>query len=238
MLADEICKGISLKIGHRFIWILCVLLFGCEKPEEESQAMDFLDPQPVGVQNAKSFNRRYRGRYIDPDDSSSLDIYANRLVVTWKSKLFKFSRYDIDSSFTGDRSDNRQVEGALRMHEYFVDRFDGDTIYATLIHKDTIFGLSPNALLRHHKGSYFLNYTDNNIDWRVRRLDLKRDKLSISTIIPSDSLFAILPVQEKSIVKDDSGAVLAYKIRPSKKELKKLIKTQTFEEVQVWVKEK
>ncbi len=57
-------------------------------------------------------------------------------------------------------------------------------------------------------------------------------------IMPDDSLFQLLPVEEKAIMKNDSGKVISYQMKPTKKELKELIKSSSFEEREVWIKER
>jgi hypothetical protein len=211
-----------------------ILLFSCD-PKDES--IDFLEPQPNNIDNSKSFNKHYRGYYKNANNNSTLLILNDKIIKSTKIQMVS-SRNDIDSSFKGDKYDNKQIESALEKENITVDRFVGDSIYSTWTFKDTIFRISDQNLCRFYKGSYFLNYTYDQMRWKVQRLDLDKNKLTMSMIMPNDSLFEELPVRDKCIIKYDSAVIKSYQIKPSKQELKRLVKNNSFKEWDVWIKEK
>jgi len=214
------------------IFMLLLLAFGCGKVQE---SIDFLEPQPNTSENENSFNKRYRGHYRNLADSTQLLILQDRIIES-RSIPVAFSRNDLDSTFTVDKTNDEQIKLVLAKENITVDRFAGDTIYSILATRDTIFKISDQNVCRFFKGSYFLNYTDDQATWKVHRLTLNKKELSLSRIMPTDSLFELLPVREKVIIRDDSGRVAHYQIKPSKKELKKLVKHNVFVESDKWIK--
>jgi hypothetical protein len=219
---------------YLFILTAIILLFGCEQNKE---SIDFLEPQPNNMDNSKSFNKRFRGQYINPIDSSILLIVSDKIIKVRNIQL-KFSRNDIDSTFKGDKANDKEIRYELEKENITVNRFVGDSIFSTWAIKDTLFKISEENLCRFFKGSYFLNYTIDSQTWKVQRLDLDKNKLTLSMIMPNDSLFKELAVKDKFIVKDDSGFVKGYQIKPTKKELRRLVKNNSFKEWEVWIKEK
>jgi hypothetical protein len=215
------------------VLMLAILVFGCDAKQE---SVDFLDPQPMDVSNSKSFNKKYQGLYKSPDDSSALYITTDKIIKIFNIP-FVFSRNDVDSSFKGDRNNNDQLKDSFAKDNIKINYFKGDSVYSTWIIRDTLFTISDHNFLRFFKGAYFLNYTDNHITWKVQRLDLHKKRLSFAMIMPYDSLFKATPLKEKIEIKDDSGSVVQYQIRPTKKELKNLIREKTFHETVFWIKE-
>ena len=114
-------------------------------------------------------------------------------------------------------------------------RIERDTIIGTYKEKDTSFVISERNVLRFYKSSYFINIKKDD-GWKVKRLDLNKKTLTISSISPYDSLFHTVPIVERKELKDDSGVVYNYQIKPTKRELKKLIKAKAFSENEVWIK--
>lgn len=226
----------SKRMKH-IAYVLLILAFCSCGEQKEQNSIDFLEPQPAGLENLRAFNKQFQGEYINAEDSACLIISRDKVIRERRFSLV-FSRYDLDSTYAIDKSNNKQVEEVLLPQGIHVDRFDGDTVYATLSVMDTVFAVSANDLLRYYKGAYFLNSTEDNFTWKVQRLQLNKEQLSLGMIMPDDSLFAVMPVQQKSMVKDDSGAVLSYQIKPTKKELKGLIKDETFSVSDVWIKKK
>jgi hypothetical protein len=66
---------------------------------------------------------------------------------------------------------------------------------------------------------------------------VKKRYLKFSEISPFDSLDKYQSITSIQKIKDDSGSVIQYNLRPTKKELKKLMKQEAFiEEDEVYVK--
>jgi len=210
-----------------------LLLLSCgSKMEEES--IDFMEAQPAGSKNMDKFGKAYRGNYFNRYDSSFLEITSDKVIRTYVLQ-FKESKYDMDTIYElGNCTDPERIS-KLSQKGIF-GRTEGDTIIGTYKEKDTIFTISDENVLRFYKSSYFLNYKRGQDRWKLQRLDLYKKTLSSSFILPNDSLFYTAPVKEVKELKDDSGKVYNYQIKPTKKELKNLIKAKAFTEDEVWVK--
>ncbi|MBC7450896.1 MAG: hypothetical protein H7259_05360 [Cytophagales bacterium] len=198
--------------------------------------MDFSEPQPVSITNIHAFNKKYQGVYIQPEDSSRLIVLSDKLISLEYFHIVS-SRNDLDSSFEGDQSSNEQITEWLAKENIQVTGFKGDSIYSIWIIKDTIFIISDLNICRFLKGSYFLNHKYDAHQWKVQRMSLHKNRLSIGMIQPGDSLFHTVTIADKNTIKDDSGSVVNYQINPTKKELKKLIKANAFSNWKEYIRE-
>lgn len=205
-----------------------------EKSKEES--VDFMEPQPSGIKHSYAFGKKYQGSYIDPKDSSQLLILPDKIIKTIYLRGVCL-RNDLDSSFKGDKSNNDDIIASLTKDNIDIVSIVGDSIHFVWNIKDTLFSISPSNIAKYYKGSYFLNYTNDQLTWKLQRMDLSKKRLSIGMIMPNDSLFTAIQIENMSEVKNDTGLVVNYKMKPSKKELKKLIKEEAFEESEVWIKQ-
>lgn len=216
-----------------FLFLFATAVMGCDAKYE---SVDFLEPQPGESKNESAFNRKYRGTY-NGEDGSKLFILEDK-IVRKKIHNILFSRADVDSTFPGNRNNDEELKMYIENQDMKLLKISGDSILAQHQDIDTIFKISENQLCRSLKGSYFLNYNYGEGRWKVQRLDLEKNRLSLSMIMPDDSLFHLLPVEEKTIIKNDSGEIVTYQMKPTQKELKKLIKDNAFEEFEVWIKER
>ncbi len=131
---------------------LIILCYGCgEKPDE---SIDFLEPQPLTAEDSKSFNKKYQGTYVNPKDKSELIISSSRIIKIRNLPLV-FSRNDLDSTFKGNKDDDKQIESSLAEDNIKLINIEGDSIYCLWAIKDTIFEISDRNLLKLFKGSYF-----------------------------------------------------------------------------------
>ncbi|MBO9698665.1 MAG: hypothetical protein J7604_00580 [Sporocytophaga sp.] len=214
--------------------LLVLVVLGCGEKKEEV-VVEFLEPQPGETKNLSGFNRKYWGTY-NSEHGAQLLILENKIIkITPYNILFHRSALD---SITGDRNNDEDIKNYLENLNFKVLKISDDSVSANYLARDTIFNVSPTQVCRSLKGSYFLNYRYGETGWKVKRLDLNKNRLSISMIMPHDSLFHLLPVEEKVIIKNDSGEVVSCQMKPTKNELRKLIKASSFEEREVWIKGK
>ncbi|GAL84492.1 hypothetical protein MYP_1720 [Sporocytophaga myxococcoides] len=216
-----------------FLFLFAAVVMGCD---EKSLSVDFIEPQPGESKNESGFNKKYRGTYNGADGAQLL-IYEDKIVKRLTHNIL-FLRYDVDSNFTGNKNNDVELKVYYEKEKLKVLKISGDSIYTQYQAIDTVFKISDSQLCRSLKGSYFLNYKYGENNWKVQRLDLEKDRLSVSMIMPQDSLFKLLPVQEKVTLKNDSGEIISYQLKPTRKELQRLIKDNAFEEREVWIKER
>jgi hypothetical protein len=200
--------------------LLTFTLFACEK----RPAVLFMEPQPNTSKDEVSFRKNIQGKYLFSEDSS-LVIVDEKSVVKVITIKWKFSKSDIDS--TSQNDDKSILEGLKKdgMEGYII----GDSVFTKSIIKDTLFFISGDNKLRTFKGYHFLNTKVNENSYDVLRMEVfKKRYLKFSMINPFDSLDkyqAITPIQK---IVDDSGSVVQYNMRPTKKELKRLMKEEAF----------
>jgi len=214
-----------------FLLLFTTLLLGCDKKYE---SVDFLEPQPGETPNETRFGKNYRGTYNGADNAQL--VIEDDKILKVKRYTILFSKNDVDSTFDGDRNNEEELRNFYEKQNIKIITVSKDSISGLYQSIDTVFAISENQVCRALKGSYFLSYKNGSGKWKVQRLDLEKNRLSISMLMPRDSLFHLLPVQDKSVIKEN-GEVVAYQMKPTKKELKKLIKDNSFEEYEVWIKE-
>ena len=112
-----------------------------------------------------------------------------------------------------------------------------DSIFVNFSQIDTMFQISENQVLKKMKGGYFLNYEKNELDWRVKRIEMKNDTLFIGEISPTDSLLRYDFIEKDTTYnKYDSSSYINFATRPSRKELKKLVNDNTFQKTKCYCK--
>jgi hypothetical protein len=220
------------------ILITTFILLSCEEKMQES--IDFLEPQPVGVKDETAFNKKYRGSYYNASEKSFLEIQSNHMIRRQSvGAVFIRSAID-DSTFQGNINNDNDIVRFFKHEGIDVDSIWADSIYTQYSVIDTLFDFNAAAnknLCRYLKGDYFLSYADDaQLTWKVRRMHLEASRLNFSYIIPTDSLFSMMKVKEKNKVEGDSNTLARYQINPDKKELKKLVSKNTFQEDESWIK--
>ena len=118
---------------------------------------------------------------------------------------------------------------------------ENDTIVYFEKYTDTLFSISKDNILKKSKGSYYLNFKISDIYWRVKKLNLKKDTLLIGEITTGDTLlrFDYARKIEEVSARTDSGAITKpreYILTPSKREFKKLVRSDAFETTEKYIK--
>jgi hypothetical protein len=200
--------------------LLASTFFACE------DSLKFEEPQPADKNDLNQIPKKLRGTYFSNTDSTYLTINQEE-VIEWADIVTRTIIDSLDLEIDSTKI-NEQTPDSIQIIEGKYDlRFkflSGDSVIVYYSYRDTLFQISDEHILRRFKGHYFLNYRRNENDWQVRRLTLNKGELSFSRVrIPKDitELQEITDVQE---IKSDSGKVVGYKINPSRKELKQLMK--------------
>ena len=217
--------------------LLTICLASCS---EDYEYVRFETAQPEGVKESKSFNRKVRGEYIGCSNPEDKLIISDKLILNSRTFKFKSHRNDLDfdSTITVDRNNNEELSNLFTSEGYEIEIF-GDTINASQTNIDTIFRISENQVLKKFKGNCFLNFKRDENFWDVSRLNLTKDTLLIGQISPSDTLLRFDFVSKTEEFDDsDSTTTTEYSINPSKKEFKKLMKPNSFEECECYFKKK
>jgi hypothetical protein len=216
--------------------LLIFTLLACEK----RPVVVFMEPQPNTSKDETSFRKNIQGKYINKKDSSFIHI-TDKAIVRILTFKYRFSKSDIDSTSQININDDNSIILGLRK-DGIEARIIKDSIFGISVVKDTLFNVSGDHRLRTFKGYYFLNTRVRENAYHVLRMDLiKKKYLKFSEIHPSDSLDRFQTITPINKIFGDSvgesGRVVQYNMKPTKKELKRLMEEEAFvDEDEVYVK--
>jgi len=208
-----------------------ILLGGC-KPKP---SVLFLVPQPENEKDQIRFKNKFIGTYLSKSDSSILYITSG-MIIREQNMRFGESLKHMDSGYV------------IKNDSLFGDLFPGgvpikienDCFYVHSIFRDTIFNISGNNILRFYKGNYFLNYRYNKDNWEVKTLEfINRHRILISDIKTPEIDKLKNATEVKSYPEngsDSNTAIITYIAKPTKKELKKFMKSGGFSGSEEFVK--
>jgi len=209
---------------------ICTLLLSCDK--NANHVLLFEGPQPMNGNDLKEFSSSLQGKYIKEEDSSFLLIDKNKIIEV-SMYSWMFSQNQLDSTEGVDIHDKKSIVDYYKK-QGFEASVIGDSIWIKVIMTDTLFRFSDNSKLRKYKGNYFLNTEVYEGAWEVCKLELLKDKqLKLSYIYPEDSteVDKMEKITAVSIINQDSESYQQeYKINPSKKEFKKIVREEDFVE--------
>ena len=200
------------------IFIGLVFLLGC------GPYIWFKVPQPEGKPNLESFPTELVGEYLAMEDSSIIRIENNKIIREYREDIvmsiteFKKEAGDsisTDTSFTF--TDNWKFK--------IVSKGDSVQIYSSK--DEELFKISEDHLLREYKDYYFLNYKDTNDFWKVKILNTYDDTLEFDFILSTDDMKLIKKITKVETVRDTVEDLERYYLKPTKRELKKILKKRT-----------
>ena len=191
----------------------------------EGTYVKFEEPQPKSQKNLKQIPKQLRGSYYSTTDSTYLTI-NDRMIIDWTEIEYRTLKDSLDLDIDSTKISN-QTNHSISVigGKYNLDfQFYGDSVLVRYAYKDTLFQISDRHILRRFKGHYFLNYKRSETNWKVRRLTLNKEELSFSKVRLPEDIATIRQITEIQEVKSDSGKVVDYKLNPTRKELKQLMK--------------
>lgn len=216
--------------------ILLIVAAGCGG---DYRYVKFETSQPEDVNAKKSFKKNIQATYINCNDTNDQLVISDKLILNIISFKFKMHRNEIelDSSISIDLNNDDQLIKVLKEEVGWTSTIIGDTVTSFFQSSDTLFRLSNEHILKRLKGSYFLNYKLAESNWRVKRMDLKKDTLLIGEITPSDTLLQFDFISKTEELNEaDSTKKVEYIAKPSKREFKKLLKPNSFEKTKCYYK--
>lgn len=208
--------------------VLAVVLFSCGG---EMDVVEFESAQPLNVKAEKRFKNKVTGVYKSCDSEEILTV-SDKMIV--KESVMRI------------RAPKTEVNFDTLSEQEWVDLIaeDGggaivtnDSVFANFICVDTIYLMSPTSVLKKRGGSYYLNENIEENRWRVSKMNIVKDSLWIGEISPSDSLLKYeFASEERVFSEEDSVGVATYVLNPTKKEFKKLVRSNTFEKTECFYK--
>ena len=191
--------------------------------------LSFEEPQPSGDKDENKFKRKYQGTYLCLGDSSILTVDKDKIIQEWHI-VAKLTKAQLDTTEGVGIKDGLLY--SVDSEEPLPVEFNGDTAVITYDFEKTLFKVSDDQVLRYFKRLYFLNFRESENLWTVNTLTLdKEGVLTINRIYGGEE--EIQKVKDMTTVEeitDEEGKVVDYKVRPTKKELKEILKSDLFKE--------
>lgn len=184
----------------------------------------FKVPQPEGKPNLDTFPDELLGEYCSVEDSSIIRIESNLIIRQYREdiimSLSEF-RTEVDDSISTDTSFTFTDNWFFKI----VPKGDSVKIYSSKDEK--LFEISEEQLLREYKDYYFLNYRDTNDFWKVKILNVYDDTLEFDYILSTKDIKLINKITKVETVHDTVEDAKRYYLKPSKRELRKILKKRT-----------
>ena len=210
---------------NRLIYFLSIgfvaIAFGGCEPE-----VSFTEPQPAENAAKEKFKSKFRGKFLCLEDSSVLHIDKTAMVQKW--------HFEVES----ERDSLINIKHNIGDYKYDADEEDliikanQDSTKYVIDYKKTIFKISPSSILKYEKGIYFLNTEKTGSTWDVKILHFDTDgSLLLKDLeLSEEDLEKLKTITEVEVEKDVDGDITEYKLQPTPKELKEILKSGLFEE--------
>lgn len=207
-----------MKIEKVFFLLAFIACIGaCETP------LYFEEPQPFGSKNKKKFKRNFQGSYLSLADSSILEIRPTEIVQHW-NVMVKIHKNEIDSTEEIGLEDGQLNFIGNRIFKVLDET--KDSLLMQLNWDQTLFKVSEKQLLRYYKGRYFLNYKVPGGLWELKIMQFNKEGILIIEKA-FGGMKNIQEIKESTAIaeiKNDSNKLKHYTLKPTKKELKELLK--------------
>lgn len=203
-------------------FIILASLFACEPP------VTFDEPQPTDTDNLSKFPNRLQGQYISLADNSTLSI-SDKLIQRIYDYDYKIhvNQLDSNSRLVGDTVVD------LETNERTLIKRDGDSLVNHIHYIDTLFQMNYDNVVRKFKGYYFLNTRYDKESWEVKKIQLTKGQLILSTISTKLDIENL-----KEITETPQDTVPPYKFTATKKQFKEFIKNDGFSDSEIFVRQK
>ena len=187
----------------------------------------FETPQPEGQSNEKAIPKKLIGEYFSLEDSSRLNVTFGQITKTLirdlslhKSELDSSDRLIFNKDSTFSQTDSKMKIDVI---------VKGDSVFEHFIYKDTIFDASQGDVLRKLKGYYFLNRQTTKSDWTVTKLTKTKKGLTLGSVTKKEDIDNLRELTE---TKSDT----IKKFRPTRKQFKRFIKSNGFNDEETFLK--
>ncbi|MCK5169197.1 MAG: hypothetical protein KAQ75_04890 [Bacteroidales bacterium] len=184
----------------------------------------FKVPQPEGRENLSEFPDELTGKYSSVYDTSTIRIESDKIIREYRENLVMTK-----VEFSEETGDSISEDTSFT----FADNWDitvnsfGDSVKVFSRKDEELFKISDQQILREYKGYYFLNYQDTNDYWKVKILNLVKDTLEFDIILSDDDIENIRNITKVETVQDTTEESSKYFLKPTKRELKKILKKRS-----------
>lgn len=202
--------------------VLFILLLSECGPE-----VKFKSPQPEGKPNLKQIPGSFIGSFESMNDSSVLQIDSSVIYVLWKpNELIPIDSLTKDLKFRVQRDTSVILE-----NEFTVDvKVTDDLSKAYVTAREKVFAVSDSQVVRKYKNYCFLNFRTKDGFWKVQILRIKNKYLEFNDLVASKEIDAIEEFTHIVTIKDTTlNKNLEYQLNPTRKELKRILRSRSFE---------
>ncbi len=203
-------------------FIILTSMFACEPPAT------FNEPQPTDTDNLSKFPKRLQGQYLSLADSSTLSI-SDKLIQRFYDFDYKIHPSQLDS--TSRLSGDTIID--LKTNEKHLIKRVGDSLITHVHYIDTLFQMNYDNVVRKFKGYYFLNKRYDKTSWEVKKIELTKGQLVISSIAAKLDIDNL-----KEITETPTDTVPPYKFTATKKQFKEFIRNDGFSDSETFVRQK
>ncbi len=134
---------------------------------------------------------------------------------------------DSSSRISGDTLIN------LKTNERVAITHDGDSLVEHIHYVDTLFQMDYDNVARNFKGYCFLNIRHGKDRWEVKKVQLSKGHLVISSISSEPDVDNL-----KTLTETTQDTVGPYNFTTTKRQFKKFIKSDGFSDSEVFVRQK
>jgi len=211
-------------IRLKFITTIIILtsLVACAPP------VTFNEPQPTNTDNLSEFPNRLQGHYLSSADSSVLIIDAKTIqrIYDFDYKIHP-SQIDSNSRLSGDTIIN------VTTNTREIVKRAGDSLVTHINYIDTLFQIDYDNVVRKFKGFYFLNKRLDKESWEVKKIELSKGQLIVSSISSKEDIENL-----KAITESTQDTVAPYNFAATKKHFKEFVKNKGFTDSEHFIRQK
>jgi hypothetical protein len=202
--------------------IILTSLVACAPP------VTFNEPQPTNTDNLSEFPNRLHRHYLSSADSSALIIDAKTVqrIYDFDYKIHP-SQIDSNSRLSGDTIIN------LTTNTREIVKRDGDSLVTHINDIDTLFQIDYDNVVRKFKGFYFLNKRHDKDSWEVKKIELSKGQLIVSSISSKEDIENL-----KAITESTQDTVAPYNFAATKKQFKEFVKSKGFTDSEKFIRQK
>jgi hypothetical protein len=211
-------------IRLKFITTIIILtsLVACAPP------VTFNEPQPTNTDNLSEFPNRLQGHYLSSADSSVLIIDAKTIQRIYDfDYTINSSQIDSNSRLSGDTIIN------VTTNTREIVKRAGDSLVTHINYIDTLFQIDYDNVVRKFKGFYFLNKRLDKESWEVKKIELSKGQLIVSSISSKEDIENL-----KAITESTQDTVAPYNFAATKKQFKEFVKNKGFTDSEKFIRQK
>ncbi|HAF29151.1 MAG TPA: hypothetical protein DCG75_08905 [Bacteroidales bacterium] len=197
------------------IYVALLLLLSC------GPYIWFKVPQPENSTNLDGFSASILGKYMSVYDSAVISIESDKIIKEYRENLILSKtefREEIGDTISEDTSFTFTENWNITIKSF------GDSVKVYSSKDENVFQVSENQLLRYYKNYYFLNFKDSNEYWQVKVIQLMGDTLEFDNILTDDDLRFIKNITSIEVYTDSVNDEKEYFLKPTKRELKRILK--------------